>query len=415
MKRNILFFSFFSLFFFAAEAARSQQFSWPQWQGPFRNGLTKETGLVKEWPDGGPKQKWLFDECGAGYAGPAIADGRLFILGERNGVAQLMAIDVESGRELWALDMGGEYRNDWGNGPRSTPTVDGNRVYALDSSGVLICATIDGQEVWRQTMPSLGGKVPNWGYAESPLVDGDKVLCTPGGPQGTIAAFNKETGDPIWRSEELKDFAHYSSIVRGEFHGKPQYVQLLEKRLVGLSVDDGKLLWEVEWPGNVAVIPTPIVRDNHVFVTSGYNAGCMLVSIDANNVATKVYENKVMKNQHGGVINVGTALYGFSDGVGWVSMDIRSGEVNWRERDALGKGAIGYADDRFYCVDEGEGHVVLIDASPQEWKERGRFTLSPQSQHRSPRGGIWVHPVVVNGMLFLRDQEYLYCYDVKQQ
>ena len=172
---------------------------------------------------------------------------------------------------------------------------------------------------------------------------------------------------------------------------------------------------EVEWPGNVAVIPTPIVRDDHVFVTSGYNAGCMLVKIDANNVATKVYENKVMKNQHGGVINVDKALYGFSDGVGWVSMDMGSGEVNWRERDALGKGAIGYADDRFYCVDEGEGHVVLIDASPQEWNERGRFTLSPQSQRRSPRGGIWVHPVVVNGMLFLRDQEYLYCYDVKQQ
>jgi outer membrane protein assembly factor BamB len=191
-------------------------------------------------------------------------------------------------------------------------------------------------------------------------------------------------------------------------------VQLLEKRLVGLSVDDGKLLWEVEWPGNVAVIPTPIVKDNHVYVTSGYNAGCMLVKVDPQNVATQVYENKLMKNQHGGVINVDDAVFGFSDGVGWVSMNFQTGEVNWRERDVLGKGAIGYADDRLICVDEGEGDVVLIEASPEAWTEHGRFRLEPQSAHRSPRGGIWVHPVVVNGKLYLRDQEYLYCYDVKE-
>jgi outer membrane protein assembly factor BamB len=261
-------------------------------------------------------------------------------------------------------------------------------------------------------MESLGGVVPNWGYAESVLVDGDKVLCTPGGPQGAIVAIDKVSGDVFWQSKELTDTAHYSSIVRGEFHRRPQYVQLLEKRLVGLSPKDGKLLWEVEWPGSVAVIPTPIVHDNQVFVTSGYGAGCMLVSVNENNEAAKVYENKRMKNQHGGVINIGDYLYGFSDEVGWVCLDARTGEFMWRVRDALGKGAIGYADGRFYCVDQSEGNVVLIDASPKGWKERGRFTLSPQSESRSDRGGIWVHPVVVDGKLFLRDQEYVYCFDV---
>ncbi|MCI0332491.1 MAG: PQQ-like beta-propeller repeat protein [Planctomycetes bacterium] len=401
--------------FLVGLAARAESYDWPQWQGPTRNGLTKETGLLKRWQEGGPPRRWLFDKCGAGYAGPAIVDGRLYILGARDGVCQLIAIDANTGDELWARSLGPEFHNDWGNGPRSTPAVDDGRVYALSAAGTLICVEAsDRHELWRVTMESLGGTVPNWGYSESVLIDGDKVLCTPGGPHGAIAAIDKETGKVIWQSEELTDFAHYSSIVCGEFHRQPQYVQLLEKRLVGLSPEDGKLLWEVEWPGSVAVIPTPIVRGNRVFVTSGYGAGCMLVEVSANNEATKVFENKRMKSQHGGVINLGNFLYGFSDDVGWVCMNARTGDLEWRERDALGKGAIGYADGRFYCVDQSEGNVVLIDASPKGWTERGRFTLEPQSQSRSPRGGIWVHPVIVDGKLFLRDQEYLYCYDVKK-
>ncbi len=413
MMRVLASFCLLTLLGIASDDALAETYNWPQWQGPFRNGLTDEKGLLKVWPEGGPTRKWVFDKCGAGYAGPAVVDGRLYIMGERDGVSELIAVDVATGKELWAVKMGPEFENNWGNGPRSTPAVDGEHVYALDSSGVLVCVTTAGQEVWRVTMDSLGGKVPNWGYAESPLVDGNKVLVTPGGPKGAVAALDKLSGDVMWQSADVPDLAHYSSIVRGDFHGKPQYVQLLEKRLIGLSIDDGRLLWDVEWPGNVAVIPTPIVRDNQVFVTSGYNAGCMLVEVDAQNQARKVYENQFMKNQHGGVINVGNALYGFSDNAGWICLSWRDGEVNWRERDALGKGAIGYADDRLYCVDEEEGEVVLIDASPKAWTERGRFTLEPQSESRSPRGGIWVHPVVVNGMLFLRDQEYVYCYDVK--
>jgi outer membrane protein assembly factor BamB len=396
-------------------ASGAETFDWPQWQGPSRNGLTKETGLLKTWPEGGPKRLWLFEHCGAGYSGPAIVDGRLFILGERDGACQMIALDVETGNEVWATPIGPEFQNDWGGGPRNTPTVDDGRVYALTSTGNLVCVQANnGKEVWRVTMESLGGKVPNWGYSESVLVDGDKVLCTPGGPNGTIAAIDKESGQVIWQAKDLTDFAHYSSIVRGEFHRKPQYVQLLEKRVVGISPQDGKLLWEVDWPGSVAVIPTPIVGGNQVFVTSGYGAGCMLLRISPKNEPEKVYENKHMKSQHGGVIGVGSHLYGFSDDVGWVCLDARTGEFSWRERDALGKGAIGYADERFYCVDQSEGNVVLIDASPRAWTERGRFTLEPQAKDRSPRGGIWVHPVVVDGKLFLRDQEYVYCYDVKE-
>jgi outer membrane protein assembly factor BamB len=393
----------------------AESYDWPQWQGPQRNGLTDEKGLLQQWPDGGPQRKWLFEKCGAGYGGPAVVNGGLFILGARDGVCQLIALNVNTGQEVWATPLSPEFQNDWGNGPRGTPTVDEGRVYALSASGTLICVRAkDGRELWRTTMESLGGRVPNWGYTESILIDGNKLLCTPGGPRGAIAALDKGTGQVIWQSEELTDFAHYSSIVRGEIHGRPQYVQLLEKRLVGLSTEDGRLLWEVDWPGNVAVIPTPIINYNHVFVTSGYGAGCKLVAISAQNEATTVYENKLMKNQHGGVIRVGDYVYGFSDDVGWLCLDFRSGERKWRDRDALGKGAIGYADEKLYCVDQAEGQVVLIDASPEGWSERGRFTLSPQSSKRSPRGGIWVHPVIVDGKLLLRDQELVYCFDVKE-
>jgi outer membrane protein assembly factor BamB len=396
-------------------SVQGQTFNWPQWQGPDRNGLTKETGLLKQWPEGGPKRRWLFEQCGDGYSGPAIVDGTLYISGERDGACQLIAINADTGKERWATAIGPTFQNGWGGGPRNTPTVNDGRVYALSPTGDLVCLKADdGEKIWGTSLISLGGSVPNWGYSESVLVDGDKVLCTPGGPQGTIAAIDKISGDLLWQSKDLTDLAHYSSIVRGEIHRKPQYVQLLEKRLVGVSTEDGKLLWEVPWPGSVAVIPTPIILGNHVFATSGYGAGCMLVNVNASNKAEIVWDNKRMKNQHGGVIHLNKFIYGYSDEVGWVCLDARTGELAWRERDALGKGAIGYADGRFYCVDQSEGNVVLIDASPEGWTERGRFTLEPQAKNRSPRGAIWVHPVVVNGKLFLRDQEYLYCYDVKQ-
>jgi outer membrane protein assembly factor BamB len=412
---QLLYFSLFLVAALSAQPVHSQSFNWPQWLGSERNGLTKETGLLQEWPEGGPKQRWLFKDCGAGYSGPAVVDGRLHILGTRNQQSQLIALDADTGNELWAAPIDEEFHNDWGDGPRSTPAVDSGHVYALSASGTLVCVNANnGKEIWRLTMESLGGSVPNWGFAESVLIDGDKVLCTPGGPQGAIAAIDKKSGKVLWQSKDIPDLAHYSSIVAAPFHGQPQYVQLLEKRLVGISATDGKLLWEVPWPGSVAVIPTPIVHGNQVFVTSGYGAGCMLVEISPNNQATKVYENKRMKNQHGGVIKYKDSVYGFSDEVGWVCLNFNTGEFQWRERDALGKGAVGYADNRFYCVDQSEGNVVLIDASPEGWNERGRFKLEPQSTNRSPRGGIWVHPVIVDGKLFLRDQEYVYCYDVKR-
>jgi outer membrane protein assembly factor BamB len=403
------------LFVLATIAAAASQ-NWSQWQGPTRNGMNDEAGLLKAWPEGGPKRVWMFENCGTGYSGPAIVDDRVYILGDRDDTCYLIALDAKTGNELWATPLGPGSRNDWGDGPRSTPTVDNGKIYALTAKGTLACVQAsDGKELWQITMEDLGGKEPNWGYAESVLVDGDVVLCTPGGDKGTIAALDKATGQVRWQAAELTDGAQYSSIIKANLHGEPQYVQLLEKRLVAVAPADGRILWQVDWPGRVAVIPTPIAADGKVFCTSGYGAGCMLVDVSESNEPTQVYEDdakKLMKNHHGGVIKVGDYLYGHSDNVGWLCMEFATGKQVWKEKEALGKGAIGYADGKLYCLSEDDGQVVLIDASPDGWKEHGRFTLDPQTKIRKDKGKIWTHPVVANGKLYLRDQDLVYCYDV---
>ncbi|MCA9187461.1 MAG: PQQ-binding-like beta-propeller repeat protein, partial [Planctomycetales bacterium] len=192
----------------------------------------------------------------------------------------------------------------------------------------------------------------------------------------------------------------------------PQYVQLTQKHVVGINAKDGSLVWQSEWPGRVAVIPTPVSRGEYVYVTSGYGVGCKLVKLLSDGQIQDVYENKNMKNHHGGVILLGDHLFGHSDGVGWMCQDFKSGEITWNEK-SFGKGAIGYADGMFYCLSEDDGTVVLIEASTEGWKEHGRFKLEPQSEIRSSRGRIWTHPVIAGGKLYLRDQDLIYCFDVQ--
>jgi outer membrane protein assembly factor BamB len=387
---------------------------WPQWRGPDRTDISKETGLLKSWPDGGPKRVWLFENAGHGYSGPAIANGKFFTLGTRDGSEILLVLDANTGKELWTAKLGKVLSNRWGDGPRGTPTVDGDRVYALSGPGDLVCANVaDGKIVWQVNVTDLGGKVPGWGYCESVLVDGNQVVCTPGGSQGALVALDKMTGKLIWQSKEFTDGAHYSSIMPAEINGTRQYVQLVEKNFVGIAAKDGKLLWKSDFPkGRTAVIPTPIIKGNNVYVTAGYGAGCKMVTIGANNEVTTVYENTVMKNHHGGVILIGDHLYGHSDGYAWVCQNFITGEEVWGHRD-FRKGAIAYADGKLYCLEEGSGTLVLAEASPAGWKEHSRFTLEPQSNIRSSSGRIWTHPVIANGKLYLRDQDLIYCYDIK--
>lgn len=391
---------------------------WPQWRGPDRSDVSRETNLLDAWPKEGPQQQWLFRDAGLGYSGPAIARGRIYLMGARKKTAYLIALDAATGTELWKAELGPRFDNNWGNGPRATPTVDGDFVYGMSAHGDLVCARCDnGDVVWRSKMEDLGGEVPNWGYTESVLVDGKHVVCTPGGDQGAIAALDKRTGKLVWRSEECTEPAQYSSIVPLLLGNQRHYVQLFSKALVGVAPKDGRILWQTDWDGNVAVIPTPVVARNQVFVTSGYGAGCMLTAVEVKSnqpQATSVYRNKVMKNHHGGVILFDGHLYGYSDGAGWLCQNFQTGETVWKERKQLGKGAVACADGKLYCLDEETGDVVLVDASPNGWKEHGRMTLKPQTRYRKREGGIWTHPVISNGKLYLRDQELFFCFDIAQ-
>jgi len=219
----------------------------------------------------------------------------------------------------------------------------------------------------------------------------------------------------LWQTEDLTDQAHYSSIVVKEHAGKTMGVQLLVSQLVGFDLEDGTVLWSAAWPGYMAVIPTPVFWEDCVYVTAGYGAGCMLVRVgeDFSAEAEVVYDNKLVTNQHGGVILLDDHIYGHSDNKGWTCQEVATGKRVWRERHALGKGAIAYADNRFYCLGEDTGDVVLIAAGTEGWKEHGRFTLNPQSELRLPKGRIWTHPVIADGRLYLRDQELLTCFDVR--
>jgi outer membrane protein assembly factor BamB len=400
-------------------AAPATSFDWPQWRGPARDDVSKETGLLKEWPAEGPKKLWSFDKAGQGYSGLSVVGGKLFTLGTREGSEILMCLDAAKGGELWVAKLGNILGNKWGDGPRGTPTVDGDRVYALGGDGTLVAVqTKDGKELWRTTMASLGGKTPGWGYTESVLVDGKQVVCTPGGSQGAIAALDKMTGKVLWQSKEFTEGAQYSSIVPATINGQPEYVQRTMTAIVGISPKDGALLWKQDYPGKTAMIPTPIVKGNQVYVTGGYGVGCMSFAIEPGNKIKMLYDetagtNKVMKNHHGGVVLVGEYLYGYSDGVGWTCQNFKTGELVWGEKAKLGKGAIAYADGMLYCLDEATGNVVLLEASPKGYNEKGRFKIDPQTTIRSPQGRIWTHPVISNGRLYLRDQDLIHCYAIK--
>jgi outer membrane protein assembly factor BamB len=388
---------------------------WPQWRGPNRDGLSTETGLLKEWSKDGPLLLWKASGLGAGLSGVSVAGQRIFTMGEQTDANHVLALNRADGKLLWSTKFGKVGAPGWGgfNGPRATPSVDGGLVFALGQYGEVICVNAaDGKEVWRKHLTTdFGGPLMEWGFSESPLVDGDKVMFTPGGPKGTVVALNKTTGDLIWQSKDWTDNAHYSSIIVAEIDGVRQYVQLTDKSVAGVAPKDGKVLWKAARKGATAVIPTPIYADGYVYVSSGYGIGCNLFKVAKGSdfTATQVYANKVMANQHGGVVKFGEHLYGHSDDKGWTCQNFKSGEALWQEKGKLGKGSLVYADGHFYCREEAEkGVVALLAATPSGYVEKGRFTPPDRSGKKS-----WPHPVVAGGKLYLRDQDVLLCYDVQ--
>ena len=291
----------------SALASVASAADWPTFRGADRSDISRETGLLKKWPEGGPKKIWTSDAGGLGYSGFSVVGGVLYTMGSGDGNEFVLALDAATGRQKWKSAIGSLLTNNWGDGPRGTPTVDGDRVYAMSGQGDLACLNAGtGEVVWKVKMSGFGGKIQGWGYTESVLVDGDKVLCTPGGAQGTLLALNKTNGEKIWQSAEWtdadKDPQQYSSIIAVDWNGARQYIQHSMKTLAGVNAADGKVLWRAPFPGKTAVIPTPIFRDGRVYMAAGYLAGCLQVEIGPGNAVKEVYQNTNMVNHHGGVI-----------------------------------------------------------------------------------------------------------------
>lgn len=391
---------------------------WPQWRGPDRTGVSRETGLLRKWPKDGPALLWTSEEVGIGYSTVAVVGERLYTMGADDTREFVCALDSRSGKKLWLTPFGDRFENNWGDGPRATPTIVGDRLYALGAQGDLVCLELaTGKTLWQKSLArDLGGQVMSaWGYTESPLVDGDKVICTPGGARGTVAALDARSGDVLWRSRNFTEAAGYSSLVASNACGVKQYVQLTGDSVAAVAADDGRLLWRFARSSPVAAVPTPVVHDQFVYATSGYNAGAHLVKLSGDLKSIKAeegYANKVMTNHHGGVILVKDHLYGYSDGHGWVCQELKTGAVPWSSR-TIGKGSLTSADGMLYLFTEGNGTVALVEANTEKCKEISRFRLPRQTTQRKPAGAIWTHPVVATGRLYLRDQELLFCYDIK--
>ena len=396
---------------------------WPQWRGIHRDGISGERGLNLNWSSKQPTLLWTFREAGSGYSSPTIVGTTLYCQGGADGNDFAFALDTQTGALKWKQNLGFEHISfqNRGNGPRGSVTVDGEKLYLIRSDGVIHClSATDGKMIWQKDfVKDFGGKMmSDWGYSESPLVDGNLVICTPGGSGGMMVALDKNSGALVWRSKEWTDDAGYSSPIVVEADGVRQYVQQSGKGYAGVSALDGKLLWRFGVDAyRTAIIPTPISLGNMVYITAGYNGGShlhRLTKSDSGCNAETVYSNKNMVNQHGGAVLLNGYVYGFSEGLGWTCQNFSTGEVAWRERNNdVSKGSLIAVNNRLILQNERGGMLTVVAASPEGWEEYGRMEFPERTKIATQDNMVWTHPVVSHGKLYVRDHDLLFCYDLK--
>jgi outer membrane protein assembly factor BamB len=398
---------------------------WPTFRGPDRTGVSTETGLLKTWPTEGPPLVWKSVGVGRGYSSLAIKNGKIFTLGDGTTADDpdeyLLAFDQKTGDLLWKTRTGAPWAEGNANwqSSRSTPSTDGTLVYVVTPHGLLVaCDVTTGKEVWRADFKAdfAGTKGDRWGYSESPLIDGDKLICTPGGETATIVAFNKTNGEMIWKATQPETRgAGHSSIVITEIGGQRVYVQLTASGAIGLRAKDGTVLWNYPIEKTTAVIPTPIVKDDLIFIAAGYKRGGALIrQVPKADGLIEVEEIFPMKtelcNKHGGVVRVGDYIYADSDdqGIPYCAR-LLDGEIQWKERGSGKNSAAMSAADGHLYIHFADGRMVLAKADPTGYTEVGSFEIPGTGERPS-----WSHPVISDGKLYLRENNAIFCYNVKE-
>jgi len=399
---------------------------WPTFRGAERTAVAPDTGLLTSWPDGGPKLLWESRGAGRGYSSLAIANGRIYTLGDRSSLADgdnsefLLCFRQADGSPVWKLKTGDPWDKGSPNwqGSRSTPTVDSDRVYVLTPHGDLVCGSVaDGSEKWRRNLKSdFGGKKGDgWGYGESVTIDADHLICTPGGDRNTLVALNKLTGDLVWSAVWEGDRgAGHSSVVISEVGGTRVYVQTTASGALGVRASDGKLLWSYEIDRTTAVIPTPIVRGDLVFFAAGYGrGGALLRQVAGANGDVTVEEiypiNRKLANKHGGIVLVGDHLYGDTDDRGTpFCAELMTGNVVWQSRGSGKRSANIVAADGYLYIRYSDGTLALVKATPDGYEESGLLKIPGSDSQPS-----WSHSVILDGKLYLREGDRLLCYDLR--
>ncbi|MDX2033824.1 MAG: PQQ-binding-like beta-propeller repeat protein [Blastocatellia bacterium] len=383
---------------------------WPQWRGPERTGISRDAGLLKQWPVPGPAASWSISNLGEGYGSIAIKGDRIFVQGTTASASAVFCLNRADGKTIWSASLGPKLTEGRGNGPRSTPTIDDDRVYVLTENGDLACLRFrDGSRVWsKNILKEFGGENIRWLISESPLVDGNRVIVSPGGKGAGIVALDKMNGSLVWKAGELSEDAGYSSCIAADIGGVRTIMNFTSTAGVGVRASDGKLMWRYDRPANgTANCATPVFADNKVFFSSGYGTGGGLLNLSAQSGEVKMQEayfTKEMQNHHGGMVLVNGYLYGFSNQI-LTCLEFATGKLMWKNR-SVGKGSLTYADGMLYLFSE-NNVVGLAEANPSAYVERGRFQVADQGWPS------WAYPVVIGGKLYIRNQKTLTAYDVK--
>ncbi len=402
---------------FGGTTAAQEKSEWPCFHGLYRNNKSAETGLLKEWPGKGPELLWTVTGLGEGYSSVSIAGGYLFTAGKLEKQTYVFAFDL-NGKQIWKKPNGQSWETTLSyartyTGSRSTPTYDNGILYHLGDMGRLTAFDYrTGKEIWFHNLREFfDAEIPEYGYSESVLIDGDRLYCSPAGKKGFMICLNKKNGKLIWANNEIPGTVGFSSPILAETGGYRQLINMTSNSVYGVDSKTGKLLWSVEYENSRSNnVTDPIYHNGYVFASSGYGKGSALIKLKTSGAKVSpetVWQTTLMDNHHGGIILHEGYLYGAGhESRGWFCLDFMTGEEIWKSR---GKGSLVYADNMFYFLEE-KGTMKLVKATYEKYDEVSSFEV--------PEGGKgmhWAHPVVCGGRLYIRHTDKLFAYDIKSQ